>query len=218
MTASGARALLPGTKATALHQSMEPVLVIACAALGRELHAIRRAGGWDHIRIRCLDAALHLRPTEIAPLLRAELERTSGQYRRVFVAYADCGTYGGIDRVLADHPGVERLPGLTCYEVFAGTGRMERLAKDEPGTFYLTDFLVRFFDRLVIDALGLGRHPELVDAYFGNYRRMTYLSQTQDPSLLADAQAAAVRLGLEFRHIHTGYGALNAGIARIAAG
>ena len=194
----------------------KPVLVIACGALGRELHAIRQANGWDHLRIRCLDPALHLLPARIAPRLRAELERAAGEYDRIFVGYADCGSYGGIDGVLADFPGVERLPGLHCYDVFAGAERIERLADDEPGTFYLTDFLVRFFDRLVVEALGLDRHPELQDAFFGNYRRLTYLSQTRDPELLAGARAAAARLGLEFTHVHTGYGALETRVARLA--
>ena len=196
----------------------ESVLVIACGALGRELHAIRRANGWDHLRIRCLDPALHLRPAEIAPRLRAELERAHGQYQRIFIGYADCGSYGGIDRVLADFPGVERLPGLHCYDVFAGAERIERWAEDEPGTFYLTDFLVRSFDRLVVDALGLDRHPELLDAYFGNYRRLIYLSQTREPGLLAQAEATARRLGLAFTHVHTGYGALEPRVARVAEG
>ena len=156
--------------------------------------------------------------SEIAPRLRAELERAKGQYARIFIGYADCGSYGGIDRVLADFPGVARLPGLHCYDVFAGPERIERLAEDEPGTFYLTDFLVRFFDRLVVEALDLERHPELLEAFFGNYRRVVYLSQTGDPELLAEARAAATRLGLEFTHVHTGYGALDAQVARVAAG
>ena len=196
----------------------ESVLVIACGALGRELHALRQANGWDHLRIRCLDPTLHLHPREIAPRLRAELERAQGQYARIFIGYADCGSYGGIDRVLADFPGVARLPGLHCYDVFAGAERIERWADDEPGTFYLTDFLVRFFDRLVVDSLDLERHPELLEAFFGNYRRVVYLSQTRDPELLAEAKEAATRLGLEFTHVHTGFGALDAEVARVAAG
>ena len=196
----------------------QPVLVIACGALGRELHALKQANGWDHLRIRCLDPALHLRPTEIAPRLRAELERAEGQYARIFIGYADCGSYGGIDRMLADFPGVERLPGLHCYDVFAGAVRIERLADEEPGTFYLTDFLVRFFDRLVVQTLDLDRHPELVEAFFGNYRRVVFLSQTRDAKLLAEARSVATRLGLEFTHVHTGYGALDAEVARVAAG
>ena len=224
MTGTAGHATQPRTQG-------DPVLVIACGALGRELHAIRRVNGWGHLRIRCMDPALHLRPEGIAPRLRAELERACGgggekSYRRIFVGYADCGSYGAIDRVLDDFPGVERLPGLHCYEVFAGAGRFQRLADDEPGTFYLTDFLVRSFDRFVMGALGLDRHPELLDAFFGNYRRLTYLSQTRDPELLAGARAAAARLGLEFTHVHTGYGALygalygesKARVVRIAVG
>ena len=194
------------------------VLVIACGALGRELHAIRRANGWHHMHIRCLDAALHLRPAEIAPRLRAQIERARGQYRRIFIGYADCGSYGAIDAVLEDHPDVERLPGLHCYELFAGAELFERLADEEPGTFYLTDFLVRFFDRLVVQTLGIDRHPELLDAFFGNYRRLTYLSQTTDAKLLAGANAAAIRLGLEFTHVHTGCGALEARLVRVVEG
>ena len=209
---------MTGTPRRARPARDDAVLVLACGALGRELHAIRRANGWEHLRIRCLDPALHLRPERIAPRLRTELERARHRYRRVFVGYADCGSYGAVDRVLADFPGVERLPGLHCYEFFAGAERFERLAADEPGTFYLTDFLVRSFDRLVVEALGLDRHPELQDAYFGNYRRLAYLSQTRDPELLAGARAAATRLGLDFTHVHTGYGALDSSLARIAAG
>ena len=204
-----------------LRAQRDPVLVIACGALGRELHAIRRANGWDHMRIRCLDAELHLRPAQIAPRLRAELARARGEhggYRRIFIGYADCGSYGAIDRVLEDFSGVERLPGLHCYEFFAGADLFERLADDEPGTFYLTDFLVRFFDRLVVDSLQLDRHPDLFDAFFGNYRRLVYLSQTRNPELLAGARAAAARLGLAFAHVHTGYGALHARVAQIAEG
>lgn len=211
MTATAGYAAQPQTRG-------DSVLVIACGALGRELHAIRRANGWDHLRIRCLDPALHLRPEQIAPRLRAELEGAVGHYAGIFIGYADCGSYGQIDQVLEDYPGVERLPGLHCYEFFAGAGRFEQLADEEPGTFYLSDFLVRAFDRLVVEALGLDRHPELRDAFFGNYRRVTYLSQTRDPELLARARATAARLGLAFTHVYTGYGALEARVVRFAAG
>ena len=201
-----------------LPMKRDPVLVIACGALGRELHAIRHANGWNHLRIRCLDPQLHLRPERIAPRLRAEIKRASGQYHRIFIGYADCGSYGEIDRVLEDYPGVERLPGLHCYELFAGPEVFQRLADEEPGTFYLTDFLVRFFDRLVVQTLQLDRHPELSEAFFGNYRRLVYLSQTRNAELLAAARAAAARLGLEFAHLHTGYRALQDRVARTAAG
>ena len=216
--ADGAPVLPKGAGETQPLMKREPLLVIACGALGRELHAMRRANGWSHLRIRCLDAELHNRPAQIAPRLRAEIERARGQYRRIFIGYADCGSYGGIDRVLEDYPGVERLPGLHCYQFFAGDETFDRLTDDEPGTFYLTDFLVRFFDRFVVQTLQLDRHPELFDAFFGNYRRLVYLSQTRDPELLAGARAVAARLGLEFAHVHTGYGLLETRVARAAEG
>ena len=186
----------------------ESCLIIACGALAKELHTIRRANNWRHIRIKCLDPRLHNRPALIPERLRVELAKARGCYQRIFVAYADCGTYGEIDRVLADEPGVERLPGLHCYEFFAGSTLFRRLAHEEPGTFYLTDFLVRHFDRFVLGALMLDRHPELIASFFGNYGRVVYLSQTRDAELVAAARRAAATLGLEFHHRHSGYGGL----------
>ena len=196
----------------------EPVLAIACGALGRELHALRRANGWAHLHIRCIDARLHHRPSLIPQRLRQELARARNSYRRIFVAYADCGTYGEIDRVLATEPDIERLPGLHCYEFYAGAQEFQRLSEEEPGTFYLTDFLARFFDRLVVGALMLDRHPELMESFFGNYRRVVYLSQTRDEELLAKARQAAETLNLDFHHVHCGYGALTASLAGFARG
>ena len=194
----------------------EEILVIACGALARELHAIRQANGWRHLRIRCLDARLHHRPALIPGRLREEIARARGRYSRIFVAYADCGTYGEIDRLLAAEPDIERLPGLHCYEFFAGESRFQRLSGEEPGTFYLTDFLVRFFDRFVLGALMLDRHPELLESYFGNYRRAVYLSQTRDADLLASARRAAVTLRLDFHHVHCGFGALETSLGAFA--
>ena len=195
---------------------IQPLLVIACGALARELHAIKRANGWSHMRIKCLDARLHHRPALIPERLRAEIDRARGAYERIFVAYADCGTYGEIDRILAGEPGIERLPGLHCYEFFAGAGQFRQLCDEEPGTFYLTDFLVRFFDRFVMGALMLDRHPELIETFFGNYRRVVYLSQTRDADLLAAARRAAATLNLAFHHIPTGYGTLETSLAALS--
>ena len=196
----------------------EPVLVIGCGALAGELHALRQANGWDHLRIRCIDARLHHRPSLIPERLHKEIARARNRYRRIFVAYADCGTYGGIDRILAAEPGIERLPGLHCYEFFAGAPEFARLSDEEPGTFYLTDFLARFFDRFVMGALMLDRHPELMESFFGNYRRVVYLSQTRNEELLDAARRAAETLKLEFRHIHCGYGALEPSLTAFARG
>ena len=207
-------ATLPGAE----ESKPEPVLVIACGALGRELHALRQANGWDHLHIRCIDARLHHRPALIPGRLRQEIARARIGFRRIFVAYADCGTYGEIDRILAHEPDIERLPGLHCYEFFAGAPEFERLSDEEPGTFYLTDFLARFFDRFVVGALMLDRHPELMESFFGNYRRVVYLAQTRDEELLAKARQAAATLNLDFHHVHCGYGALETSLAEFARG
>ncbi len=185
----------------------EPILVIACGALALEIDALRRSWDWRHLHLKCIDAKLHNRPAAIPGRLRKEIRRHKASYKKIFVAYADCGTAGGIDRVLAEE-GVERLEGAHCYEFFAGRKRFAELAGAEPGTFYLTDFLARHFDRFVIQPLRLDRHPELRDGYFGNYRKLVYLSQTRDESLLEAAAVAAARLELEFENVHCGYGEL----------
>jgi len=190
----------------------DPVLVIACGALAREITDLKRRHGWDHLHLKCLDAKLHNRPSEIPRRLRAAIRKYRADYAQVFVAYADCGTAGGIDRVLVEE-GATRLEGAHCYEFFAGRDRFAALADAEPGTFYLTDFLARHFERLVIGPLGLERHPELRDAYFGNYRKLVYLSQRRDSALYAAAESAAERLGLDFEHLHSGYGELETGLA-----
>lgn len=185
----------------------EPILVIACGALAHEIDAIRRRWGWKHLHLKCIDAKLHNRPAEIPARLREMIRRHRSAYDEIFVAYADCGTAGGIDRVLEEE-GAQRLEGAHCYEFFAGRERFAELSAAEPGTFYLTDFLARHFDQFVIRPLGLDRRPELRDAYFGNYRKLVYLSQTDDAQLLESAARAAARLELEFEHVHCGYGEL----------
>ena len=196
----------------------EQVLVIACGALAREIDELKRSYGWEHLHLSCLDAKLHHRPGLIPARLREKIRRNKERYDKIYVGYADCGTRGEIDRVIAEEgPGIERLPGVHCYQFFAGADRFAAIADEEPGTFYLTDFLAEHFDRFVIEPLKLDQHPELFDAYFGNYRRVVYLSQTQDDALLAAAQDAAKRLGLDFEHVHCGYGELEVGL-RSAAG
>ena len=192
------------------------VLVIACGALARELVHVVRASGLAQVDITCLPAKLHQRPAEIPGAVGRRIARARARYERIFVAYADCGTAGRLDAVL-EAEGVERLPGAHCYEVFAGSAAFARLGVEEPGTFYLTDFLARHFERLVIGGLGIDRHPELLPLYFGNYRRLVYLSQAVDDGLLAAARAAAARLGLDFRHEPTGYGAFAGAIEASAA-
>ena len=191
------------------------MLVVACGALARELVDVTRRNGLANVEITCLPASLHNRPDGIPAAVKARIRASRGLYDRIFVAYADCGTGGLLDRVLAEE-GVERLPGAHCYEFYAGRADFARLSEEDPGTFYLTDFLARNFDRLVISGLGLDRHPELLPVYFANYRRLVYLAQTDDPELAAAARRAADRIGLEFEHRPTGYGDLETAIASFA--
>lgn len=195
----------------------EPILVIACGALAQEITALRQSQGWDHLHLASIDAWLHNRPEKIPDRLRRKIRQYRDDYDQIFVAYADCGTGGGIDKVL-EAEGIDRLPGAHCYEFFAGAKTFAKLADAEPGTFYLTDFLARHFERFVIRPLQLDTHPELRDTYFGNYRRLVFLSQTRDGDLLAMAKAAAVRLGLEFEHVHCGFGELESGLRKFVAG
>src|SRR4051812_9015943 len=177
-------------------------LVIGCGALARELLAVaERIPG---LEIACLAPDLHNRPDGIPAAVRDRIRRARADgFERIFIAYADCGTGGLLDPVLADE-GVERLPGAHCYEVFAGSDAFAAMADAEPGTFWLTDFLARNFERLVIRGLGIDRHPDLQAVYFAHYQRVVYLSQSDDPDLLVMARRAADRLGLAFEHRPTG--------------
>lgn len=194
---------------------VEPVLVLACGALAREIQQLKLINSWEHLKINCLEADLHNRPELIPERIRANIRRYRPQFSQIFVAYADCGTGGLLDRVLAEE-GIERLPGAHCYATFAGQQSFAELAEAELGSFYLTDFLARHFERLVIKGMQLDKHPELLPLYFNHYKRLVYLAQTSNPELLAKAQAAAEFLHLEFKLVPTGYGELATELARIA--
>jgi hypothetical protein len=183
------------------------MLIIACGALAHEITALRRANAWDQLHVRCLPAELHNRPERIPGAVRALIHASRDHYRSIFVAYGDCGTGGLLDDVLREE-GVERIPGAHCYEFFATEAEFAALASAEPGTFYLTDFLLRHFERLVIRGLGLDRHPELFKVYFGNYRRLVYLAQAPDANSQVQAQAIAARMGWQYEYRRTGYGNL----------
>ena len=189
--------------------------MIGCGALARELLEVtRRIPG---LEVACLPPDLHNRPDGIPGAVRDRIaEARRDGYERIFVAYADCGTGGLLEPVLAEAD-VERLPGAHCYEVFAGSAEFAALADAEPGTFWLTDFLARNFERLVIRGLGIDRHPELQATYFAHYTRVVFLSQTEDPDLLVLARRAAERLGLAFEHRPTGVAHLAAPILAFAA-
>src|SRR3569833_3031089 len=186
------------------------ILVIASGALAREIATLRRINAWKASDVRCLPAELHNRPERIAPAVRAEIRAHRESYRTLFVAYGECGTAGQLDAVLAEE-GVERIPGAHCYEFFAGSKTFTELSEAEPGTFYLTDFLVRHFDRLVTRGLGLDRHPELAGEYFRHYRKLVYLAQTRVPATIERARRIAQHMGFEFEHRFTGYGGLGGG-------
>ena len=183
------------------------VLVLACGAIAREVLAVIGLNGWTHVDVRCLPAQLHSTPQKIAGAVDAKLTELAGRYESVFVAYADCGTGGALDRVLDRH-GVERLPGAHCYGFLAGNDAWDAMQEEELGTFYLTDFLARHFESLVVRPFKLDTHPELLPMMFGNYTRLIYLAQTDDPALRERAEAAATFLGLPFEHRRTGYGEL----------
>lgn len=195
---------------------MARLLIIACGALAREVTALIKANEWQHVTVTCLSADLHNRPKRIPDAVQGAIRRArAGGFEHILLAYADCGTGGELDRVI-EAEGVERLPGAHCYEFYSGSEVFAALADAEPGTFYLTDFLAQHFDRLVVRELGLDRHPELAAMYFGNYRRLVFLSQRDDPALLERARAAAQRLGLVFAHRRTAYGELETTVVRFA--
>jgi len=179
------------------------VLVIACGAIAKELVRIKTLNNWDHVEFQCLPAALHNRPGDIPAAVREKIESQASLYQKIFVAYADCGTGGQLDRVL-DEYGVERIPGAHCYEFYSGRKQFQEIADAEPCTFYLTDFLTRHFERLVIKGLGLDRHPQLLPVYFGNYKRLLYIAQTDSEKLQTMASGFATYLGLEYEYRFTG--------------
>jgi Protein of unknown function (DUF1638) len=192
-------------------------LVIACGALAREIAALKRANGWSALEVRCLPAELHNRPECIAPAVRQAIRENREHYAQIFVAYADCGTRGELDALLKQE-GIERLPGAHCYQFFATAPVFAQLCESEPGTFYLTDFLLRHFERLVVRPLGLDRHPQLAAEYFRNYKKLVYLSQAPRAGAIEEARRIADSLGFTFEHRFTGYGELGTRLAALAAG
>lgn len=177
-------------------------LVIACGAIAHELVAVTRASHFDQFDIQCLPAQWHNTPQRIAPAVQQKIEAALGRYRQILVAYGDCGTGGQLDTVL-EHYGIARLPGDHCYSFLAGRQVFDAMADDELGTFYLTDYLVDNFDRLILDGLGITRYPELLGQYFEHYTRVMYLAQdaTQnDRETMANKAAASLGLPLVIHH------------------
>ena len=193
------------------------VLLVACGALAREILAVRDANGWTHLDLACLPAKLHNVPQKIPDAVRARIRRARQEgYDAVFVVYADCGTGGLLDRV-CEEEGVERIDGPHCYSFFDGNEAFAARAEGgEITAFYLTDFLARQFETLVWKGMGLHRHPELLPMIFGNYEKLVFLAQTDDPDLERKARAAAERLNLAFERRPTAYGDLGPFLDRAA--
>ncbi len=188
------------------------VLVLACGALAREILALIEMNGWSHMDLTCLPAKLHLRPERIPDAVAEAVEKHRRDYERIFVAYADCGT-GGLLEARCAELGVEMIEGPHCYSFFEGNAAFAGKAEEEFTAFYLTDFLVKQFDAFVWRPMGLDRHPELRDMYFGNYTKLVYQAQLDSPALDAKAQECAERLGLEYERRLTGYGDLKTALA-----
>ena len=183
------------------------ILLIACGALAREILDLKAANGWTHLDLTCLPAKYHLYPEKITDAVRATIAKHRGNYDDFFVVYADCGTGGGL-QAACEELGVKMVSGPHCYSFFEGNDAFAAKADDEFTSFYLTDFLVRQFDAFIIKPMGLDRHPELRDMYFGNYEKLVYQAQTDDPDLTERARKCAARLGLKFERRLTGYGDL----------
>nr|WP_261368237.1 DUF1638 domain-containing protein [Pseudosulfitobacter koreense] len=190
------------------------ILLIACGALAREILDLKAANGWTHLDLTCLPAKYHLYPEKITAAVREAVAKHRDSYDSIFVVYADCGT-GGLLQAACAEMGVEMVAGPHCYSFFEGNQSFARQSESEITTFYLTDFLVRQFEAFIIKPMGLDRHPQLRDMYFGNYEKLVYQAQTDDPALTEKARVAAARLGLAFERRYTGYGDLATHLAKL---
>ncbi|MBP9183770.1 MAG: DUF1638 domain-containing protein [Fuscovulum sp.] len=193
------------------------ILLVACGALAHEILALKAANGWSHLDLQCLPANLHLWPDRIVTAVEQAVTRNRAGYERVFVVYADCGT-GGLLLEKCKELGVEMVAGPHCYSFFEGNAAFAARAETEIDAFYLTDFLVRQFDAFVWRPMGFDRHPELIAMMFGNYRKLVYQAQVNEPALDAKARDCAARLGLDYERRFTGYGDLATSLDRVARG
>lgn len=205
VNSSVAHPLVETPKRYVSHGGKGQVLILACGAIAHEILSVTRLNGWTHLDLQCLPAILHNHPDRIPDAVRAAVQAHSNDYDSIYVAYADCGTGGRLQQV-CDSLGIEMIAGPHCYSFFEGNDAFA--ARDEYAAFYLTDFLVRQFDAFVWRPLGLDRHPDLRQTYFGHYTTLVYQSQIEDDTLVSKAQVCAERLGLHFEHRHTGFGDL----------
>jgi hypothetical protein len=209
VTGPAIRVLSPDAGLDLAQGASAATLIIACGALARELVTVLRASRFGGIAVTCLPAILHNRPERITDAVRRKIRDNRARYDRILCLYGDCGTGGALDAMLAEE-GVARISGAHCYEFLFGAESFATVMDEEPGTFFLTDYLARHFDRLVIEGLGMDRHPELLPVYFGNYRKLTYLAQVRDDALADKARAAADRLGLAYEQRWTGLSSIEA--------
>ena len=195
--------------------SHHKTLVIACGALAKEILALKDAlhmadGVFD---LKCLPADYHNFPEKIVPGIEAILKDMRKDYDRILIGYGDCGTGGGLDRMMEDYPKTERLPGAHCYAFYAGLTEFDAMMEEELGSFFLTDYLARHFKTLIVKGMGLDRYPNLKATYFEHYKRLVYISQAPTDELVMAAKNAAYYLELEFEHRPVGYGELAAHVA-----
>jgi hypothetical protein len=197
-----------GAEECTVAEPQKPNLLIACGALANEIVALQRLNGWDErLHVTCLPAIWHNTPNKIPEGVRQKIRAGREKYGRIFVGYGDCGTGGMLDEVLREE-GAERIAGPHCYQFYAGTATFEKLMDEELGSFFLTDYLARHFDRLIWKGFGLDRHPELMEMVFGHYKRLIFLAQIEDAAMKAQGEEIARRLGLAFEYRVTGYGEL----------
>ena len=189
------------------------ILLIACGALAREILALNKANDWDHLHLHCLPANYHHTPDKIVAAVEKMVAERRDEFEDIFVVYADCGT-GGLLQAACDRMGIQMIEGPHCYSFFEGHDAFADL--DEMTAFYLTDFSVRQFDAFIWKPLGMDRHPGLRDMYFGNYEKVVYQAQIDDPALTELAKHHAERLGLKFERRLTGYGDLSTALAGLS--
>ena len=200
-----------------MSEACHNTLVLACGALAKEVLALKTSMGLaDSVfDLQCLPASYHNHPEKIIPALKETLDGKGKNYDHVLIGYGDCGTGGGLDRLLEDYPKAERLPGAHCYAFYAGLAEFNDMMEEELGSFFLTDYLVRHFKTLIIKGFGMDRYPNLKETYFEHYKRLIYMSQDPTDELIELARDAAEFLGLAFEHRHVGYGDLATYIAQL---
>ena len=197
-------------------EKSDKILVIACGALAKEITALIRMNNLTHLQLRYLPAKLHNEPQNIPQNIRKNLINAQNKFSQIFIGYADCGTGGKLDNLLEEF-GVQRLPGAHCYEFFSSSQTFSKMLEEEPGSFFLTDFLVKSFEKLIWQGLKIKSHPELLNIYFRNYKRLVYLAQTESQALQTQAQEIAQRLGLSYLYRFTGYGGLTPALSDLTA-